>query len=178
MSNNNDNKNMKRQSTYIPMYHMEKLNLLAMEQGIPISRLISFAVHNEFERENPFEFDVSIPPLADIIDYAYADEAGKILTFMKTLRNGAGLDILTLLRFQIGVPDKETFLLAFADCLQRGHIEAFDPPYKRGYVPVKDYKMYRVAGSTAKEVKKAAKKAKKKEDEKVLYERLKKKYER
>lgn len=148
-------------------WHRTKIKEYALKNNLSVSRVIAFAVDNELQKDNPFEFNTELPT-QEYTEYTFADEAGKILNFIKTLRNGsAGLDILLLLRYTIGVPDKDIFLAAFKDCLDRGMIESFMPAKIR----YENYLYYRLAGQPTTRSRRMREKSYKE------YQRLKKKFE-
>lgn len=155
----NEDKNLLQVRGYIPKFHDNALREISKKRKISISRLVAFAIDNELCSERPFKFDTELST-EEIVEYAYADEAGKILNFVKTLRIGAGLDILLLLRFEMGVPNKSVFLAAFKECLDKGMLEAFVPPVPRGrnVPPVPEgYFYYRISNQpTAKQIKNKA----------------------
>ena len=162
-----------RTSTYLPKYHEMKLRKYSKSRQISIARLIAFAIDRELQMERPFEFNCELHN-EEYIEYAYAEEASRILNFMKTLKIGAGLDILVLLRFGMKIPDKDIFLAAFTECLDKDMVEGFVPTAKgnRPAHPI-GYLYYRVKGMSPKD-----KKAKKKRgSEFETYNRLKGKFE-
>ena len=128
---------------------MDKLRKMADVKHVPMARLISYALDTYIDMGGNFEFDFSFPD-EEYVEYAYADQAGKIVTYMGKLRLGMGLDSLLLCRYDIGIPDKKIFLLAFKECLEKKVVEAFPPPdngfNKRPYKP--DYFYYRLTGYT------------------------------
>lgn len=148
-----------------------KIRGVAGLRKITMSKVIAIAIDNELERDKPFEFDLTLPNSDDTIEYAYADEAGKILSFIKGLRVGAGLDILVMLRYDIGIPDKKVFLAAFKECLDNDVLESFKPKPSYGKAPLaEDYVYYRLKGHETPRVKRN------KESEYNKYMRLKKKF--
>jgi len=139
--------NMKPMKFLMPQHHSEKVREISKERQISIYRLLAFAVDNELQKEIPFEFDISLPE-QESLEFTYAEQGGMILDFVKTLRLGAGLDILLLLRYKIGIPDKQEFLLAFTELLNNEMLEAFVPPVKVGQFPNPEgYYYYRAKGT-------------------------------
>lgn len=133
----------------------EKLLYFTMEKKSSISRLIAIALEKELLSSRPFDYDLTLPD-EEIEEFAYADQAGKILHFLKGQHFGMGLDTLCLCRFDIGVPDKREFLLAFKDILQRDFLESYKPkPTERMYNDYpENYVLYRLKGeSTPKKIK-------------------------
>lgn len=161
-----------KMSCWIPRYHFDKIREISNRRNITMSKLIAFAIDRELEIDRPFDFDDSIPD-EDILEYAYADEAQRIIEFLSTWRVGTGKDILLLCRHEMGIEDKETFMLAFKECLDKGMIEAFKPPIRDDRrPPPDDYYYYRVREENPTVKRKVDKRAK--EIEKYL--KLKKKY--
>jgi hypothetical protein len=97
--------------------HFAKLQEISKKKNIPLARLIAIAIDNEFQKENPFEFDTTLPEAGTYEEYAFANEAGMIIRFLQKMKHGAELPILLLLRNEIGVPDKTIFLAAFKEAL-------------------------------------------------------------
>lgn len=164
-------KNLKRMVTHLPLYHEKKIRFIAGARKIAMTRLIAFAVDNELQKDRPFDFDLTLPN-DEYIEYAYADEAGKILNFIKTLRTGIALDNLTLLRFKIGIPSKKVFLAAFRECIEKEMLEPFKPFRSDRMPPVADdYYSYRLKNAS-----KVDKKLIKKQKDYAKYLRLKKEF--
>lgn len=120
----------KRYSGLISKHHANELDRISSKTKIPISRLIAIAVDNEFSKEKPFAFDVTLPT-EEVEEYAYIDQAGMILNFLKKLKHGLPLELLVLLRHDIGIADKETFMNAWKDLVTKGFVESFTKTKKR-----------------------------------------------
>jgi len=166
--------NLPNVTGYTSRHLFDKLQTLSSTRKIPVARLIGYLVDNEFMKEpqDRFQFNCELPATGDHLEYAYAEEATKILNFVGTLTKGAGLDVLMMLRFKIGVPDKEAFLAAFKECLDKGMIEAFIPTIAKSRKPLADdYYYYRLAGQVTNRSEKMADK------EYKNYLRLQKKYQ-
>ena len=112
----------KRIATYISDYHYTKLEELKKDRVTSISRLLAIAIDNELEEEDPFLFDYTLPEFDVNNDMAYIDEAGKILNFLNLTGKSYGLDVLLMLRFDIGIPSKILFLGGFNEALIKGFI--------------------------------------------------------
>lgn len=125
---------------YITNGGEQALRLLAQERGLALSSLIGYAIDNEFEKEFPFQANYSLPD-DEYIENAYADEAGKIISFMKSYPTPFWLEKFALLRFDMGIPSKTRFLYGFRECLMTGLVVSFftedpnrtrkDEPYYR-----------------------------------------------
>lgn len=169
-----DNK-MTQLKTMVSYYHKDKLEKIAKIRKISVARLIAIAIDNELNNDESFKFDTSFPG-DEYVPYTYADEAGKLLKFMKTLRFGAGLDVLVLLRYDIGIPNKQVFLAAFRECLELNMIESFKRPKGKRNIKIydPDYLYYRVKSEKGYETRIKRKHRVKEYDQ---YQKLKKKFE-
>lgn len=145
MSRYEEEENMPKMVFRCPKYHCDKLRKISIARKISMSRLVAFAIDNELEKDRPFSFSTDIPD-DDFIEGAYADEAGRILEFIRGLRKGAGLDILLLLRHKMNIPDKSKFLGGMRELLLKEMIEYFTPPHNPMYNGPYDcdYLYYRV----------------------------------
>lgn len=166
--------NLVKHAVFTSKYHSDKLRDLSSKTKIPMTKLISIALDNEMERENAFEFDLTIPRDEEM-ELAYADQGGKLLTFIKNLYKGLDLTYLVMLRYDIGIPDRTIFLTVFGELLDNGIIEAYKPPTRRdgGSYP-DDYSHYRIAPEKGHET---ARKRKNKATEYETYLKLKTKFE-
>ncbi len=119
--------------------------------GLPMSRLMAIAFDNELDQPVPFNYPC-ILPLTQYIEGAYTDEAGKLLRFLgATFPDGTGRDMLMLCRREIGIDNRETFMLAYRELLEMGLIEEVSPPLKtRGDWPA-GYKFAVVKGESEKQ---------------------------
>lgn len=173
MVSNSEDSQMIRVVSYVSKHIHFKLKAMAIERETSMVRLVSIAVDNEMQREKPFYFNYTIPT-EQYIEFAYANEAGKILNYMNTFRNGVGLDVLLLLRYDMDIHDKETFLLAFRELIEKKMVDTYKPANKTHMVYADDYYHYRVAGTSHIGKRKARKKASKY----ARYVRLKKEFEK
>lgn len=122
------------------------IKAIAVERKLTYSRVIAIAIDNELGKDKPFEFDLTLPEEDTCEDLIYADEGGKLLDYMAKIR-GAGLDTLILLRHDIGIPDKDTFLATFKECLGNDMIESSLPPLKKGLIQhAEGYLYYHLKG--------------------------------
>lgn len=132
----------------ISTYYADIIKAHAIEHKMPVSRVVAMIIDNAFEHGNPLDYDMSLPVEGTYEENAFAEEGTLFLTFMKTMSNGLGLDMLLTLRHDIGIPSKEIFLAVFAECLRGGLIEECKPPKPRGTAPAhpEGYLYYRMAG--------------------------------
>ncbi len=166
---------LKKVSGYITDKHYQEMLRLSQEKKLPMSRLVAVAIDNEFQTDKPFEWPMYPVIEGEYVEFAYAHEAGLILNFLKTQMNGMGIDLLLLLREDIGITDKEVFLAAFRECLEKGLLESYVPKAgKYAPAPAEGYYHYRIPGTGPKENKKLRNKVTKYEK----YLKLKKEFEK
>lgn len=138
-----DGNTMERLNVKTSVHAAKLIRNLATLKKTKSSRLIAIAIDHELERDKPFDFDLTLPDNDEYLEYAHADEAGKILTWIKNTKP-TGLDVLTLLRHDIGIPDRKTFLAGFVECLKNDVIQACPAPREYGdkyfYYREKNYK--------------------------------------
>jgi hypothetical protein len=153
MSFKSDDNLMIHRSTNISKHANDKLRGISLYKKLTMSKLIAIAIDNELSKPKPFELDLTLPDLDDYEEFAFADQACILVDYMRKLRVGAGLDVLMLLRHDIGLPDPQQFLCAFAECLKNEVIEPFLPKPKLGMPEYpKDYFYYRVKQAISKKV--------------------------
>lgn len=155
----NDENRMFKIASYVGKAHIEKLKFYSKKYKLPISRLIAIAVDNEIfdcnlDTEMPFYWNTKIPE-NDFVENTYADEAGKLVKFLKMDSRGMSLDILLVLRHEVGIPDKEKLLLALRECLDHNLLEAFNAPKSVKYgKEFPEVTLYRLKTSNPKVTKK------------------------
>ncbi len=109
----------------LPKYVLGIIRDLEQEVKLPIGRLIGYALDNEMSKGEDLafrDFDCEIPDTI-YIPHAYAEQSARIMKLLERFKYGIGLDGLVLLRFGIGIHDKETFLLAVRELLTEKRIE-------------------------------------------------------
>ena len=171
----NDDKLLHKMQFYVPKFHYDRIKAISKARKMPMSRMIGLLIDDELLEDKPFSYDLS-GASEESVEYAYADQATKLLKFLTKQDKGMGLDVLTMLRYHIGIPDKLTFLGAFQECLSKEMIEPFKEklPSNRNPMP-DDYFWYRIAGSGKDRSKKLMSKDAK---EFAKYQKLKKKFEK
>lgn len=140
---------MVKMSFFVPEYHEKYIRSISKKNMIPMSRLIAFALDNEIERDTPFEYNLEMPE-CEFDELANAEEAGKILDFMKGLHaeKGVGLESIMLYRFKIGIPCKKKLMLGFRELYFSEMIESFKPKQRKGFPELHpDYEQWRVKAS-------------------------------
>ncbi len=151
----------------------EKLMKVMHEKKLSFSILLAIALDHEFERDEPFSYDVGFPE-EDYEEYTFVEQAGKILNYLR-VSGGMALEMLVTLRAEIGVPDKEEFLLGFREAWEKGLIEPYTPksfPNSKLQYD-ENSKFFRVKGIDRKTNDKTRKKATKFD----MYQKLKKQFE-
>lgn len=125
---------------FLPLETIEILKERSHKTGIPVSRLIAFAVDNELDAPNPFCYLTELPDNI-YIEGAYMDQAQKILRFLQKFPIGVGRDMLMLCRRDMGVGNKQNFLLGLRELYETNMIVDSKPPKSakfKSYAP--DYK--------------------------------------
>ena len=151
-----DDRKMIPVKAFIGLNHMEKLVYWSKIKKLPMSRLIAIALDKEFDEVDPFLYDCSLPS-EEFEEYAYADQAGKILRYLKDQSVGMSIEMLTLLRADYGVPDKSEMLAGLKECVDKDLIESYVAPKSVKYNnSFGDVTLYRLR-STAPEMKKKVK---------------------
>ncbi len=120
-----DDKLMERISCFISKHAKNKLMYYAHDKMMTLNRLVGIALDNELMKEKPFDLETDYPD-EEYVEYAYVDDAAKIIAYLKR-STGFGLDMLLLMRHDIGIPDKRVFLLAFRECVEKEFLETFIP---------------------------------------------------
>lgn len=109
---------------YIPRSTFKMLDELRFERQVPVSRLIAYAIDNEFDSKIPFNYPCALPA-HDFIEYEYADEAARMATFMERFPAGVSKDSLMLLRRDMKIEQRSRVMGAYRELLTVGMIEEF-----------------------------------------------------
>lgn len=137
---------------YIPKGTHQLLKEASEDLETPMSRLMAIALDNELDADVPFNYPCPMPD-APYVEYAYANEAGKIMRFLEHFPTGTSVDTLMLCRRDIGIESRAVFMLAYRELLEKNMIEDFKPTNtKFKYGP--DYKRVRAVGVEPKELRK------------------------
>lgn len=102
------------------------LKVKADQLQLPVSRLLSIAVDNELDSETPFNYPLTMPE-TEYVEFAYNDEASKLMKFIERFKSGIGLDSLMLARRDIGISKRSLFMLAYRELKEVGLIEEYHP---------------------------------------------------
>lgn len=111
---------------YVPVSLDSMLKALSEKHELPISRLICIAIDNELDVDVPFNYPC-FQPESPYVEFAYAEEAGKILKFLEKFPTGTGRDMLMLCRRDIGIDSRAEFMLGYRELLEKKMIEEFRP---------------------------------------------------
>lgn len=139
-------------TVYVPKSLSYMLKSKSDEIAIPVSRLVLFAIDNELDVDTPFYYPCP-DPTSPYVPFAYADEAGKILSFLSKFPSGTGRDTLMLCRRDIGIPSRTVFMLAYRELLDSGQVEEFHPKRTK-FRYNRDYLYTRIVDTDPKKMKK------------------------
>lgn len=169
-----ENNKIERVTSYVSNKHMEFLVYYSQLYKLPITRLIAIAIDNEcLKKENAFNVDLTLPESGENVEYAYAEQAGKILNYVRNLPFGTSLDMLYIVRHDIGISNKDVLLSAFKECLDKNMLEVYTPP-RNMRTKRDDTTYYRLTGSDKSD--KKAKSIRKKASQYETYQKYKKKF--
>lgn len=106
-------------------------------------KLICIALDNEREQPKPFDYPLD-PPSTVYVEHAYRDEAVRIYQFLQKWKYGLGIEVLLFFRAQIGIPNRDHFLLALREAMVTKLVIASEDFKKRpGIEYPPGYKMIR-----------------------------------
>jgi hypothetical protein len=125
---------------FVPRSLYEILEKKAHATGMPVNRFALYCVDNELSRSELIEYSCEMPTNV-FVESAYQNEAGKIYRYLEKFGD-MGIDELLLWRRDIGIPDKETVLLAIRELLTKTTIiECIYPNWRRYFRFPKSYKV-------------------------------------
>lgn len=128
---------------HVPRYLYIELEKLAEAKGLPVSRLVCYALFNESNAVNAFELDLTLP----VEHYApdcHAYEAQVLKDYLMKIPSGISLDVLVLLSPMIGLSRRE-ILLGYMELKRSDMIEEYKP--KSVFIKYsEDYKLIRLKG--------------------------------
>ncbi len=134
----------KAMNAFLPKKTVEMLEEISDDRRIPVSRLIAIAVDNELDCVPKFNYPIEAPA-SEYVEFAYADEAAKLLEFIEKCPHGVGLDTLLLVRRDLGIEDRAIVMLAYRELLKQGLVEAFKP-LRTSFNYARDYRRIRAVG--------------------------------
>lgn len=118
-------KAMKNLSTYIGETQYQRLKSLSAKHNMTMSRLLAIALMNV--DDSVFDIDFTLPK--DVVEYAYSDEAYKILNYMSKYRPMT-LDMLYVVMEDIGINTLEQLLGGFSELVRAKMLIKFNPKFK------------------------------------------------
>lgn len=128
-------------TVYLPRSIHDVLKAKSEKSGMPVARLIAYAIDNEIceGAELAFEYPCEMPQTI-FVEGAYTDEAQRIYKWL-TKVNAQGVDQLMLARRDIGVPEKNTLMLAIRELTSRTGLTRWVYPIWQHFKFNKDYKV-------------------------------------
>lgn len=156
--------------TKVPKHQFERLKNIVSLRHTSMTILLSLMIDKELEKDKPFDFDLTLAG-DEVEEYAYAEQASKLIDFMVKYDKPLKMTSLLMLRYDIGIPDRGVFLGAFNELLVKKMIEG---KYAKGVT--QGELTYKPTGTFAADDKYGKKKAKKASDFEQ-YQKLKKKFE-
>lgn len=128
-------------SMLVPQKSYQILKAKAEERGLPVSRLICYAIDNELALgEAAFNYEIEMPKTI-FIERAYVTEAGRLLRYIQ--KYGAmSLDQILLARRDIGLATKEVAMLAARELMTiESLVRYVYPSWVRYFKFNKDYRV-------------------------------------
>lgn len=148
--------------TWLPKKTAAIIKEKHLETGVAMSRLIAIAVDNELDSTMPFHYPWPSSFPGEYVEYAYAEQAGKLLKFLERFPTGTQRESILLCRRDIGIETREEIIQAYRELIAQDLIQEFRTPHSQSiYV--------RVVGLTREQIKK--KKYKSVEGESTKYKR-------
>ena len=99
---------------------------------VTLGSMIGVAIDNELQSANPFDHSIEIDMDAPRVEFGYADEAGKMLDFIRRLPKGGTLQTVFQGRWNYGVPDLALAKAAFRELLDNNLIEIIEGNFSNG----------------------------------------------
>lgn len=108
--------------TKVPKHQFEKLKNIVSLRHTSMTILLSLMIDKELEGDKPFDFDLTLAG-EEVEEYAYAEQASKLIDFMVKYDKPLKMTSLLMLRYDIGIPDRDDFLGSFNELLVKKMIE-------------------------------------------------------
>ena len=137
----------------VPNFMHDRIREFSQKRELPMSRLALYAIYNELEQSNPFNFEMEMPN-SEYIESQYAQQAANLFKLITYFPIGQGLDYLLMLKEEAKIYTKEEFMLAYRELLKSDMIELVYPVEAKTKYH-KDYRYVRSARHTIKELKEA-----------------------
>lgn len=123
-------------AVFLPKKMAEIIKMRAAAMGLPVSRLICYAIDNELDAPVPFTYATELP-LTGYTEFAYSDEAQKIYNYLLKFPSGIGRDYLVLCRRDFGIASRDDVLLGLRELIEQDVVREVNPP---GNTKFKGYK--------------------------------------
>lgn len=96
-----------------------------VEDDIDLSTMICIALDNEMQAANPFDNEIIIDLSETYQPLAYADEAGKLLEFLRRFPKGCTIQTLFHCRWNYGIPDIHYVKRGLRELIETEMVEFF-----------------------------------------------------
>ena len=117
---------------HLPESLYEELRKHAKNLKFPISRLVTYAIDNELEKQSPFSYSMLPQPNFKAGDHE--DDARKVANFLIRFPRGVGEDWLLLSRRDIGITDRSRCLNALRELRELSLLKYLKPQtWFKGY---------------------------------------------
>jgi len=126
-----ENKMTKIQA-FVGKTQFEKLRYYAQTLNLPLSRLVSYAIENEIDKLKPFDLVVKLPKSIEYKPDTYAKEASKIVNFLRGQEYGMTLDLLLVLKTDIGLKSYDDVINGLLECIHHKILEKKTYRHKQG----------------------------------------------
>lgn len=134
---------LEKTSTFLGPKTLKKLQAIAIDRDLPVARLIAYAIDNEFDVQPPFDFNYEIPTHPPYVEFQYAKQAQKVLSYLHNFPIGTGIDMLVLCRREYDIESPQEVLFAIRELLEKQMVISFYPT-KSIHRFAKDYKYLKV----------------------------------
>lgn len=97
-----------------------------VEEEIDLSTMICIALDNEMQAGNPFDSEITIDTSEPHLKLSYADEAGKIMEFLRRFPKGCTIQTLFHCRWNYGIPDVRYVKAGLRELIETNMVEFFE----------------------------------------------------
>lgn len=139
-------------TVYLPKSLAAILKSYSDKRGLPVSRLVCYAVDNELDTAHPFNYECDLPE-SPFVEYAYAAEASRMIEYLERFPSGTGRDVLMLARRDMSIPNRTELMLAYRELLETQMVEEY-MPVRTKFKFNRDYKYTRLVGYKPQDVRK------------------------
>lgn len=115
----------------------------------PMSTVVSIALDNEIDCDNPFHYDCSPTTYEEepYIEFKYAQEAKQLLDFLIKFPKGCAPELLMMCRREYGLEHRVDVRRALRELYETGQIELCAPTGYRKKLCDSSYRFWRVVGA-------------------------------